>query len=126
MRIPGIDPGTVSFDLCLLDGREIAYEESIPSTVVAERPEEFAEKCLGLNLDVMIAPSGMGLNNRRLTEDLGGKQIIFLLLKPFGNDEISKSYARQYMLTPEEHERAVKEIYDSGTSLDIFYDEPFI
>jgi len=68
MRILGIDPGTVSFDLCLLDGSEIVYEESIPSTLVAEKPEEFAEKCLGLNLDVMIAPSGMGLNNRKLNE----------------------------------------------------------
>ncbi len=68
MRILGIDPGTVSFDLCLLEDREITFEDSIPSTMVAERPEEFAEKCLNLNLDVLIAPSGMGLNNRRLTE----------------------------------------------------------
>ena len=68
MRILGIDPGTVSFDLCLLEDKEITFEDSIPSTVVAERPEEFAEKCLNLNLDVLIAPSGMGLNNRRLTE----------------------------------------------------------
>ncbi|MFC1991279.1 DUF1464 family protein [Chloroflexota bacterium] len=68
MRILGIDPGTVSFDLCLLEDKEITFEDSIPSTMVAERPEEFAEKCLSLNLDVMIAPSGMGLNNRRLPE----------------------------------------------------------
>lgn len=68
MRILGIDPGTMSFDLCLLDDDEIVFEDSIPSTLVAEKPEEFAEKCLGLNLDVMIAPSGMGLNNRRLNE----------------------------------------------------------
>jgi predicted butyrate kinase (DUF1464 family) len=52
----------------LLDGSEIVFEDSIPSTLVAEKPEEFAAKCLGLKLDVMIAPSGMGLNNRRLSE----------------------------------------------------------
>jgi len=68
MRILGIDPGTVSFDLCLLEGKDIVFEDSIPSTVVAEKPQEFAEKCLSLNLDVMIAPSGMGLNNRKLPE----------------------------------------------------------
>ncbi|MFC1953094.1 DUF1464 family protein [Chloroflexota bacterium] len=68
MRILGIDPGTVSFDLCLLEGEDIIFEDSIPSTAVAERPQEFAEKCLGLNLDVMIAPSGMGINNRKLPE----------------------------------------------------------
>ena len=68
MRILGIDPGTVSFDLCLLEDKEIVFEDSIPSTAVAEKPEDFAAECLSLNLDVMIAPSGMGLNNRRLSE----------------------------------------------------------
>ncbi len=68
MRILGIDPGTVSFDLCLLEGKEIRFEESIPSTVVAERPEDMAEKCLNLKPDVIIAPSGYGLPNRKLSE----------------------------------------------------------
>ncbi len=68
MRILGIDPGTVSFDLCLLEGREIGFEESIPSTVVAGRPEDMAEKCQSLKPDVIIAPSGYGLPNRKLSE----------------------------------------------------------
>lgn len=68
MRILGIDPGTVSFDLCLLEDREIRFEESIPSSVVAERPENMAEKCLSLEPNVIIAPSGYGLPNRRLSE----------------------------------------------------------
>ncbi len=68
MRILGIDPGTVSFDLCLLEDREVRFEESIPSTVVAERPENMAEKCLSLEPNVIIAPSGYGLPNRRLSE----------------------------------------------------------
>ncbi len=52
MRILGIDPGTVSSDFCLLEDREVRLEESIPSRVVAERPEDMVEKCLsskGLN-----------------------------------------------------------------------------
>lgn len=68
MKILGIDPGTVSFDLCLLEDREVRYEESMPSSVVAERPEDMAEKCLSLEPDVLIAPSGYGLPNRRLSE----------------------------------------------------------
>ncbi len=68
MKILGIDPGTVSFDLCLLEDREVRFEESIPSTVVAERPEDMAEKCLSLKPSVLIAPSGYGLPNRRLSE----------------------------------------------------------
>lgn len=45
MKILGIDPRTGSFDLCLLDEKEIRFEESILSTVVAEKPEDMAEKC---------------------------------------------------------------------------------
>ncbi len=85
MRILGIDPGTVSFDLCLLEGKEIKFEESIPSTVVAERPEDMAEKCLSLKLDVLIAPSGMGLPNRRLTE-LSAKEMFELTLVREGEE----------------------------------------
>ena len=68
MKILGIDPGTVSFDLCLLDDREVSYEESLSSSLVAERPEDMAEKCLSLKPDVLIAPSGYGLPNKKLTE----------------------------------------------------------
>ncbi|MFC1861836.1 DUF1464 family protein [Chloroflexota bacterium] len=85
MRILGIDPGTVSFDLCLLEDREVKFEESIPSSAVAERPEDMAEKCLSLKHDVLIAPSGMGLNNRRLTE-LSAREMFELTLVREGEE----------------------------------------
>jgi predicted butyrate kinase (DUF1464 family) len=68
VRILGIDPGTVSFDLCLLDGDKVTFEDSIPSSVVAERPEELAEKCMRLRPEAIIAPSGYGLPNRHFSE----------------------------------------------------------
>lgn len=68
MKVLGIDPGTVSFDLCLLDGRQVAYEESIPSTTVAEHPEQLAEKCVNAHPDAIMAPAGYGLPNRKLSE----------------------------------------------------------
>ncbi|MBI2848415.1 MAG: DUF1464 family protein [Chloroflexi bacterium] len=68
MRILGIDPGTVSFDLCLLEDRDVTFEDSFSSTAVAERPEDMAQRCLELKPDVMVAPSGYGLPNRKLTE----------------------------------------------------------
>jgi predicted butyrate kinase (DUF1464 family) len=68
MKILGIDPGTVSFDLCLLDDDKVIFEESMPSTTVAERPEELAEKCLNLKAQAIIAPSGYGLPNRHFNE----------------------------------------------------------
>lgn len=68
MRILGIDPGTVSFDLCLLDGNKVTFEDSIPSSIVAEKPEDLAEKCLCLKPKAIIAPSGYGLPNRHFNE----------------------------------------------------------
>ncbi|MDP2917462.1 MAG: DUF1464 family protein [Dehalococcoidia bacterium] len=44
MRILGIDPGIVSFDLCLLNDDKVTFEDSIPSSVVAEKPEELADR----------------------------------------------------------------------------------
>ncbi len=79
MKILGIDPGTVSFDLCLLEDKEIRYEESMPSSVVAEQPEDMAEKCLTLKPDVIIAPSGYGLPNRKLSE-IGEREMFELTL----------------------------------------------
>jgi predicted butyrate kinase (DUF1464 family) len=68
VKILGIDPGTVSFDLCLLDDDKITFEDSISSRVVAEEPEQLAERCLRLKPKAIIAPSGYGLPNRRFSE----------------------------------------------------------
>ncbi|MBI2832018.1 MAG: DUF1464 family protein [Chloroflexi bacterium] len=68
MRILGIDPGTVSFDLCLLEDGKVTFEDSIPSSAVAERPEALAEECLSLKPNAIIAPSGYGLPNRHFNE----------------------------------------------------------
>ena len=68
LKVLGIDPGTVSFDLCLLDGRQIVFEDNNPSTVVAEHPEQLAEKCVNLKPDAIMAPSGYGLPIRKLSE----------------------------------------------------------
>lgn len=68
MKVLGIDPGTTSFDLCLLEDRAVKYEESLPSVAVAQRPEEIAQKCLDLKPDILVAPSGYGLPNRRLSQ----------------------------------------------------------
>jgi radical SAM protein with 4Fe4S-binding SPASM domain len=62
----------------------------------------------------------------RLTESLGGKSIIFLPIKPFGDDAISRAYYEQSALSPKEQEAAVREIYSFPSSVDIFYDEPFL
>lgn len=62
----------------------------------------------------------------RMTEELGGKRIIFLPLKPFGEDTTSVEYYGKNALSAEEQEAAICKVYGLGTSLDIFYDEPFL
>ncbi len=62
----------------------------------------------------------------RLTEELGGKRIIFLPLKPFGEDRTSIEYYEKNALSAEEQEAAILKAYKYNTSLDMFYDEPFL
>lgn len=61
-----------------------------------------------------------------LAEKLWGNEIIFLPLKPFGDDAPSLEYYKQHALSPQEQEETIKEIYSYPTSINIFYDEPFL
>ncbi len=61
-----------------------------------------------------------------LTEELGGKRIIFMPLKPFSENGTSVEYYEKNALTPEEQEDTILRMYRYETSLDMFYDEPFL
>ncbi|MFH1032081.1 MAG: radical SAM protein [Chloroflexota bacterium] len=93
---------------------------------------KWARKCAarGIFYGLTVVLSRLNLSQIkgfiRLTEELGGKQIYFLPLKPFGKDEVSHQYYRENALNAKEHEEAIKEIYSLGSDLDIYYDEPFL
>ncbi len=57
----GIDPGTKSFDLAVIEGDEVRWESSIPTEEVARNPESLIDliKSAG-GVDVIAAPSGYG------------------------------------------------------------------
>ncbi len=61
VRALGIDPGTKSFDLALLDGEEVVWESSIPTEEVARNPESLlsAVESAG-DIDLVVGPSGYG------------------------------------------------------------------
>lgn len=61
VRALGIDPGTKSFDLALLDGDEVVWELSIPTEEVARNPASLlkAVESAG-DVDVVVGPSGYG------------------------------------------------------------------
>ncbi len=61
MRGVGIDPGTVSFDLCGLDGEQVILDESIPTAEVAADPRTLVDRLAAIApVDRIVGPSGYG------------------------------------------------------------------
>ena len=63
-RVIGIDPGTLSFDICGLDDGELFLDTSLPTEEVARSPERLVDALSeGLPVDLIAGPSGYGLSN---------------------------------------------------------------
>lgn len=61
-RAIGIDPGTVSFDLCGLEGNHLFLDETIPTEELAANPEALVDLLQRAGpVDMIIGPSGYGL-----------------------------------------------------------------
>lgn len=61
-RVIGIDPGSLSFDICGLDDGEVFLDTSLPTEEVARSPGRLVECLTGaLPLDLVAGPSGYGL-----------------------------------------------------------------
>lgn len=61
-RVIGIDPGTVSIDLCGLDDGRLFLDESLPTADALAAPEQFLARLEAVGpLDVVAGPSGYGL-----------------------------------------------------------------
>jgi predicted butyrate kinase (DUF1464 family) len=57
-RVAGVDPGTVSFDVCVLDDGEVVLERSFPS---ADPPPLVSALVEHGPFDLVLGPSGYGL-----------------------------------------------------------------
>ena len=72
-RVIGIDPGTVSIDLCGLDGERLFLDESWPTADALADPPAFVQRLESAGpLDLIAGPSGYGLpltSGRELTDD---------------------------------------------------------
>src|ERR687895_611090 len=61
-RVAGIDPGTVSTDVCALDGGEVLFEDSFRSPELAHDPAPLVAALLAQGpLDLVLGPAGYGL-----------------------------------------------------------------
>jgi len=62
MRVIGIDPGTVSFDVCGLEDGQVYLDTTLPSKDFAANPQLLLDLLISSPpLDLVIAPSGYGL-----------------------------------------------------------------
>jgi len=79
-RVVGIDPGTVSFDLCGLQDGAIFLERSVPTSELSRRPETLVNLLREVApLDLIAGPSGYGLPLVRI-ENLGDRDLDLLVL----------------------------------------------
>jgi predicted butyrate kinase (DUF1464 family) len=70
MRALGIDPGTKNFDLCCIedDVNNVVLDKSISSEVVAKEPASVFEIIKEINADVIVGPSGYGLEFKHISQ----------------------------------------------------------
>jgi predicted butyrate kinase (DUF1464 family) len=61
-RVAGVDPGTFSFDVCVLDDGDVILERSFPTVDLGADPEPLVETLAGHGpLDLVLGPAGYGL-----------------------------------------------------------------
>ncbi|HXW00001.1 MAG TPA: DUF1464 family protein, partial [Anaerolineae bacterium] len=61
-RVVGIDPGTLSFDLCGLEDGKLFLDLTIPAKEIASNPQSLVDALNAAQpLDLVIGPSGYGL-----------------------------------------------------------------
>jgi predicted butyrate kinase (DUF1464 family) len=61
-RVAGVDPGTVSIDVCALDGGEVLLDRSFRSADLAVDPAPLVDALVAHSpLDVVLGPAGYGL-----------------------------------------------------------------
>jgi predicted butyrate kinase (DUF1464 family) len=61
MRTLGIDPGTVTIDVCGLDEGEVFLDRAVPTVEVGRDPAAFVELLAGAGAELIAGPSGYGV-----------------------------------------------------------------
>jgi predicted butyrate kinase (DUF1464 family) len=80
VRAIGIDPGTVSFDVCGLDGDRLFIDETLPTEELGAEPGRLVDLISGEGpVDIIVGPSGYGLPWVG-ADDVGPGELDLLLL----------------------------------------------
>jgi predicted butyrate kinase (DUF1464 family) len=79
-RVAGVDPGTVSFDLCVLDAGEVVLERSFPTADVATDPAVLVDALVAHGpFEVVVGPAGYGLPLVPVSQ-VGERELSLMLL----------------------------------------------
>lgn len=80
-RVIGIDPGTVSFDVCGLDNGELFLDTTIPSPDFARDPQVLIDLLQSAApVDLIVAPSGYGLPLISIADFGAAERFLFTLV----------------------------------------------
>lgn len=60
-RVAGVDPGTVTFDVCVLDDGEVVLERSFVTEAVGADPAPLVETLVEQRPELVLGPAGYGL-----------------------------------------------------------------
>ncbi len=61
MRIAGIDPGTKTFDLVVIENDKVVSEKSVETIRIAKNPQILIDMLKDLAVDYIVGPSGYGV-----------------------------------------------------------------
>jgi predicted butyrate kinase (DUF1464 family) len=79
-RVAGVDPGTVSIDVCALDGGEVLLDQSFRSADLALDPAPLVDALVAHRpLDLVLGPAGYGLPLVP-GEEVGERELALMLL----------------------------------------------
>ena len=79
-RVAGVDPGTVSFDMCVLDDGEVIFERSFRTVDVGADPAPLVEALVDNGpFKLVVGPCGYGLPLVPV-EQVGDRELELMLL----------------------------------------------
>ena len=79
-RVAGVDPGTVSFDVCVFDDGDVVAERSFSTEAVGADPGPLVETLTGHGpFDLVLGPAGYGLPLVR-AEEVGEHELSLMVL----------------------------------------------
>ena len=89
VRVAGVDPGTGSFDVCILEDGSFIHGETLPTGEVFRRPELLVECLVKAGpLDLIAGPSGHGLPLKPLSQAGGSELRLAALVKSRGAESV--------------------------------------